>query len=161
MTSEKQQELFGEFNNLENRNKLFGKGALPEKTFTFTFSRDKLMLIGLGFIVLLAVIFALGFEQGKGRETRQETQAATPEAKKPAMQAKLKSYTIQVATFKSRELAQEEAAKLKKKGFSTITIAATNGLYQIWIGEFSDQKEASQTLSALKKLYKDCYIRKR
>lgn len=176
MTTEKQPELFGEFKDLETKNKLFGKGIFPEKTFTFTFSRDKLILVGLGFIVLLATIFALGFEQGKRKasikrvitmpalKAKQEILTAAPalEAKKSAAQPESKPYTIQVATFKSKELAQQEVSKLKKKGFSTtITITAINGLYQIWTGEFADYKEASQTLSTLKKIYKDCYIRKR
>lgn len=173
-----QQELFDEFKDRDAKKRLIGKGVLPDKAFVFTFGYEKVILVILGFIIILAITFAFGFERGKKtifvkRVTTQpitvKAAAAKPTAAKPIAvkvpapilkQVVQRPYTIQVATFKSKQYAQEEAEKLRKKGFPT-TIIGINGLYEVWAGEYSDQKEASQALSMLSKIYKDCYIRKR
>ncbi|MDD5449268.1 MAG: SPOR domain-containing protein [Candidatus Omnitrophica bacterium] len=176
MSIEKQSELFGEFKNQEERGSLLNKGAFPEKSFTFILSRDKLILVSVGLIILLIIVFALGFEKGKGRTALSSRPAAAPaqrqvyapapvplqEAKKPAAQQPqaLKPYTIQVATFKSKDLAQQETAKLKKLGFPAVILEG-NGLYEVRVGEFADTKAATSALNTLKRVYKDCYIRKR
>jgi len=188
MTAEKQPELFGEFKEAQAASRFFGKGELPEKTVVFTFTREKLILSILGAIVILAVVFAFGFEQGKknilAKLTRRPAAqpvmarpntAAEPvnmkAAKAPVMQeaprpaqvkpkAALKPYTIQVATFRSKDYAMQEAIKLRNKGFST-SIIGINGLYQVWAGDYSSTKEAEQALNTLKKAYNGCYIRKR
>ena len=171
---EKQQELFTEFKDRETKKKFFGKGLLPDKTLAIFLTRERLILTALGFIVILAIMFAFGFECGKKTaapplpavSTKERNlfkpalKSRPPEVKKEIPRQTIKPYTIQVATFKSKEIMQEEVAKLKSKGFST-TVIGINGLYEVWVGEYADMNEATKALSLLKKTYKDCLIRKR
>jgi cell division protein FtsN len=197
---EKQPELFNEFSDAGIKNKPFGKGIFPERTFTLTFTHEKLIMLAIISILTLAVVFVFGFEKGKkGRlaknsaaqpiiakslpaaqsapvakvskaeyktpsqsqqSAQQVRKQATEETKKVSVSTLVKPYTIQVATFKSRELMQQEAIKLKKKGFATVVIES-DGKYRICVGEYANSKEALQTLSALQKIYKDCFLRKR
>ena len=190
MTAEKQPELFGEFKKVQAPPRFFGKGELPEKIVVFTFTREKFILSILGAIVILAVVFAFGFEQGKkniltkftrrvvvqpvpamvqpstatapinAKATRPITTQSAPRPAPVKTKVAPKPYTIQVATFRSKEYAQEETVNLKNKGFST-SIIGVNGLYQVWAGEYSSTKEAERALNTLKKAYNGCYIRKR
>jgi hypothetical protein len=160
---EKQPELFGEFREPEIKKNIFQGGALPEKTFVFAFSREKLILFSIGFIIALAVMFAVGFEKGKKsalyknvvRQARVVN--VNPELPKTALP---KPYTIQVATYRLKELAQKEGIKIKSKGFPVVIIGV-NGVYQILVGEYSTEKDAQQALTILKRTYSGSYIRKR
>jgi len=176
MTIEKQPELFGEFKETRAEPGFFGKGQMPDKVVVFTFTREKFILLILGSVVALAVVFAFGFERGKKSVLAKRVIVqpspikagvnripVTQEIPQPApLKPKIapKPYTIQVATFKSKEYAQQEAVKLRNKGFST-TIIGINGLYQVWAGDYATTKEAEQSLNMLKKAYNGCYIRKR
>jgi len=169
---EKQQELFNDFKDGQGGNKPPSKNILPNKTFTLVFSYDKLIIAAIVSIGILTIVFALGFEKGKGRAApapkSYNEPKVPPVSQKPITQTvnealprdNSKAYTIQVASFKSKETAQQEALKLTKKGFST-TIVGINSFYVVWVGEFSNANEASKTLAVLKKIYNDCYLRKR
>lgn len=175
---EKQEELFNEFKEGAERKKGFGKELFPQKVFTIALGYEKLILAILCFIIILVVTFAFGFERGKrsvfARQPSPQPVAKVPATYVPPKQAAPqpkkylpqptptlpKPYTIQVATFKSKEYALQEVEKLRKRGFLT-TLIGINGLYVLTVGEYSDQKEASQTLSVLRKTYGDCEIRKR
>lgn len=168
MTQERQQELFGEFK-AEKERRPFGKGFFPDKTFSFTFTYEKLIMIIVGSIIFTTIIFAFGFEKGRRaaftrrsapRAVSTTPQAPTP-ATRPASPATEKTiYMIKVATFKSKEYAQQEAQKLRKKKFPT-TIIGISGFYQVYAGEYSEMKDALGALNVLRKVYPDCEIRKR
>ena len=160
---EKQPELFGEFRESEQKKNGFLRGAPPEKTFVFTFSREKLILSFIAFIIAMAIMFAIGFEKGrKSAASRNVVRQArmvniNPE---PSRTVLPKPFTIQVATYRSRESAQKEGIKIKGRGFPVIIIGI-NGLYQILVGEYSTERDAQQALNVLKKTYSGSYIRKR
>jgi len=68
-------------------------------------------------------------------------------------------YTIQVASFKKEEYANQEASDLRKKGYQIFVIA--KGSYSIvCVGKFSQERQAQTTLSQLKRKYKDSLIRR-
>ncbi|MDD5238565.1 MAG: SPOR domain-containing protein [Candidatus Omnitrophica bacterium] len=68
-------------------------------------------------------------------------------------------FTIQLASFKTKALAQKEAGALEKKGFSTLIL--TKGKYMVLcVGKFPKKETAQSSLSELRKRYKDCYIRR-
>lgn len=68
-------------------------------------------------------------------------------------------FTIQLASFKTKALAQKEAGALEKKGLSALVL--TKGKYTILcVGNFTKKETAQSSLSELKKQYKDCYIRR-
>ncbi len=149
----RQRELFTEFENADIKPRAFTKGLLPERTFSFNFGYEKLILAAIGFIVITSVVFALGFECGRNgaRPKREGVQRPLPQEA---------PYTILVATFRSNQFARQEVEKLKAKGFPAV-IFASNGLYKVCVGEYADMKSALQVLNALKKFYTDCSIRKR
>lgn len=190
---EKQPELFTEFKEGQAEKKVFTKSFIPDRTFVIAFTYEKLILAVLGLLVSLAVVFAFGFEYGKGRGAVRRIAVVQPKlvqpqpvtvqqvpprvetprqvAKQPVALAKqaapaktapvkAKPYTIQVATFRSRDLAQQEVTLLKQKGFGAQAVNM-NGFYEVWVGEFTDSKDASLILGKLRKLYKDCFLKKK
>lgn len=143
---EKQPELFGEFRESERKKSIFQGGTAPEKIFVFAFSKEKLILFFIAFIIALAIMFAVGFEKG-GKSVLSKNVLPKP-------------YTIQVATYRSKESAQQEGMKIKGRGFPVVIIGI-NGVYQILVGEYATEKDAKQALNVLKKTYNGPYIRKR
>lgn len=171
--AEPQKELFDEFNESGKTRPSLGKKLIPEKTFTINIAYDKLIVVALAAIITLSLMFAFGFEQGRQSIFRKvrlnqcrtpkavvAPAAAAPRQGAPKERAAAKPYVIQLATYKSKELVQKEMEALKKKNLP-VTVLGVNGRYEIWVGEYADPKEATATLNALKKSYKDCYIRKR
>ncbi|MFA5261905.1 MAG: SPOR domain-containing protein [Candidatus Omnitrophota bacterium] len=70
-----------------------------------------------------------------------------------------KFYTIQVASFKKRTMAQKEAMQLQDKGYDIIVVP--KGQYSIvCVGKFPVEEEARVVSQELKKKYKDCLIRR-
>ena len=73
--------------------------------------------------------------------------------------AKDSNYTIQVASYKSQDRANQEATVLKKKGFESLVML--KGDYSILcIGKFDEFVEAKKFLNRLKNQYKDCLVRR-
>jgi len=69
------------------------------------------------------------------------------------------SYTIQVATYKDKTRAQQEAQQLKKKGFYVLTLSKS-GYTILCIGSFNSKDKANAKLSEIKKKYSDSYVRR-
>jgi len=92
------------------------------------------------------------------------TEAKTDSIKKesvnlPAQNIKPGNYTIQIASFKDRSRAEQEAERFKKKGLETIILS--KGQYTIvCVGHFSNKESARSLLVDLKKSYNDCYLRR-
>jgi hypothetical protein len=73
--------------------------------------------------------------------------------------AKLQNYTIQLASYQSKNLAQKEAGALKKKGLAPLVLS--KGSYSILcVGSFNSKETAKPLLSQLKKKYQDSFIRR-
>ncbi|MFA5362540.1 MAG: SPOR domain-containing protein [Candidatus Omnitrophota bacterium] len=69
------------------------------------------------------------------------------------------SFTIQLATFKTKASAQREKAALQQTGHPVYV--TSKGKYTVLsIGNFSDKEAATPFLSELKKNYQDCFIRR-
>ncbi len=68
-------------------------------------------------------------------------------------------YTIQVASFKKQEYANQEALLLKQKGYEIFVLS--KGEHSIvCVGRFLLQKQAESFSARLKKQYKDCLVRR-
>jgi len=84
--------------------------------------------------------------------------ALVQNAKKP-VEPPGNAYTIQLASYKSRSLAQKEAELLKKKGFLPSVI--TKGSYTILcVGKFPSKETAQSQLVQLTKRYQGCHLRR-
>ncbi|MDD5347540.1 MAG: SPOR domain-containing protein [Candidatus Omnitrophica bacterium] len=69
------------------------------------------------------------------------------------------SYTIQVASYKNRQGAELEIARLRKSGLTPMV--RKSGSYTIvCVGQFTNQDKARSLLTQLKSKYRDCYIRR-
>ncbi|MFA5373390.1 MAG: SPOR domain-containing protein [Candidatus Omnitrophota bacterium] len=68
-------------------------------------------------------------------------------------------FTIQVATYVTRSSAQNESAKLEKRGFAPV-IVSKGGYNIICVGSFTKKEMAKSLLSKLRQNYRDCYIRR-
>jgi septal ring-binding cell division protein DamX len=145
---------------------------------------EKIILIIMGFIVIAVVSFSLGVEKGRflapqAPAAKLDTASNIPTAgqKQEALIAKTKplitnpaqaqeissskpgNYTIQLASFQSKNLAQKEAGALKKTGLTPLVIS--KGSYSVLcVGSFNSKETAKALLSQLRKKYQDSFIRR-
>lgn len=68
-------------------------------------------------------------------------------------------YTVQVASFKNKVLAEKEKLTLEKKGFQ-VYLVAKNKFVIVCVGSFENKDTAQLSLRQLKRFYGDCLIRK-
>jgi len=69
------------------------------------------------------------------------------------------NFTIQVATYQDKAHADKEAATLRKKGL--LPLVLSKGHFAVlYVGNFSNKETAKQILTELRKVYRDCFIRR-
>ena len=108
---------------------------------------EKVTLLIMGMVLLSIISFSVGVEKGKRLALTGNNNASGD------------AYTIQLATFKNKELALRQAQLLTKNGFSPV--AFTKGSYVILcVGKFSNQESAQPLLSKLQRTYANCRIRR-
>jgi hypothetical protein len=142
-------------------------------------SHEKILLSIIAVLTTAIIAFSLGVERGKRAVlnelrkplvlSRSQAPAALPqvivrreEAVKQvtvAFPRQPGSYTIQVASFKTRVNAQKEAEFLKKKGF-TASIFNKGAYVILCVGNFPDKEAAQPLLAELNKRYGSCSIRR-
>lgn len=95
-------------------------------------------------------------------ETKPAQPAAEAEVKKAISQPKVLSqkFTIQAVAYRSKKKAQDDMVILSKKGFSPFIVVGGD-YYQVCAGEYASKEEAMKDYEKIRKLYKDCFIRKR
>lgn len=136
---------------------------------------ERIILLMIGFIITGVISFSLGVEKGrhlamlpdvvreisqpaiqkpKAIEESPKAIEASPKIKEPTI-----GYTIQVASYQTKTLAQKEMEILKQKGL--LSLILTKGSYTVvCVGHFSNREMAKSILTELKKRYRDCYIRR-
>lgn len=149
---------------------------------------EKAVLIIICFITTAIISFSLGVEKGKRIVSSNmllerarlpmpaQPVVSMPELKQEAgnsdkpvrivkpkeeAQKNIKGYTIQVASYKTKEYAKREAESLKRRGLSTLFL--NKGRYTVLcVGNFSNRNAAESLLSELKKQkrYAGCLIRR-
>lgn len=154
----------------------------------YIWAYEKAILITIGLLATGLVSFSLGVEKGKrlmmlktdsrldiALMSKQKYQPQQPVksntegpinqngesqlAIKNELKEYIEKYTIQVASYRARPHAQEEAEALKKRGLSTFVLS--KGKFSIvCVGNFPKQEAARPLLTQLKKRYRDCYIRR-
>jgi hypothetical protein len=185
-TQKQQQELFDEFVVVKKtRGRFFGvlnkfnKPIFQQHCLSLSVSYEILIMALIGVVLVASIIFALGVERGRSLNSSEvempvpiqpvvaapDPEPAAPvvlapkpaEAVKPAAD---KPYTIQVALYKTRELADRENSRIKGMGYST-DIIKKGSYYILCVGSFVSKDAAKQTFATLEKKYKGCLIRKR
>jgi hypothetical protein len=108
---------------------------------------EKVMLLIMGVVLISIISFSLGVENGKRVGwVKNNTVDRT-------------GYTIQVATFKNRQLALLEAQALLKEGLAPM-VFAKEGYIILCVGKFSNQESAQPLLIQLQRTYAGCRIRR-
>lgn len=183
-----QKELFEEFVEADKKKHLKAK-FWPGPKRTITLSYEHLIFIAMAFIITAAVFFSLGAERGKRlqvkslalveKESRQtpvqiaeilepvQKEAATKE-EKAGLQPKeaggkkevVSVYTVQVASYVKKDSADQEAQRLKEKGLKPFVFLSGN-YYIVCGGEFKSKTEAASEQKRLRKIYPDCYVRRK
>ena len=85
-----------------------------------------------------------------------KSEPVVPVAQKIQVQG---NYTIQVASYKTKESAQKEAATLKKKGLPALVLPKGNYVI-LCVGNFTNKEKAQAMIAELSKRYKGCYLRR-
>lgn len=132
-------------------------------------------------IVIAVVSYSLGVERGRRLEflkansrldmaarvtIQPQVQQPAPVIEKqsvitdePGGQLSANNYTIQVASYRTRAIAQKEAGFLRKKGLSCVLLSK-GGYVILCVGNFPNKEKARIYLAQLRKTYKDCFIRR-
>lgn len=176
-----QKELFEEFVEVEKRRHF--KPMLHSKPGrSFNLSYEYLVFILIAFIMIAVISFSLGVEKGKSiglkrASLKAEVRSQSIEQTEPLPKAvpngsgkeaedkveesapAKSGYTIQVASYVKKEVAEREADSLKKKGYNAFAMPSGR-YYIVCVGKFSDIKKASSEKDRLRRLYSDCYIKK-
>ena len=71
-----------------------------------------------------------------------------------------KPYTIQLIAYKKRELADQEAAALRRSGYVS-SIVPSGDYYQVCVGQYTNMEEAKKDLKWFGARYKDRFLRRR
>ncbi len=175
-----QLELFSELKSHSESGKRMGNPF-----FAYIWNYEKIILIIIGFIITGIVSFSLGVVKGQriimlktnsnidiattaqprvSVQTTEENLIQSPVVKENIIKETkpkeyIQTYTIQVASYKTKTHAQKEAQNLTKKGMSALVLS--KGPYTILcVGNFSDKVTAKSLLLELKKRYRDCFIRR-
>ncbi|MFA5335639.1 MAG: SPOR domain-containing protein [Candidatus Omnitrophota bacterium] len=167
----------------------FNKPLFPQHKLNLSVPYEVLAVALMGLLVLGAIVFALGVERGRGLAgtdisaataelaavpepvvaapvepvTIQVAEAPKPVAAptaRPTAKPTAKPYTIQVASYKARDMADKELSRLKGQGYNA-EVVKKGSYYILCAGSFESKDAAKQTFAAMQKKYKGCIIRKR
>lgn len=72
---------------------------------------------------------------------------------------KTPTYTVQVATFKQKALAEKEMSRLKKLNYNSFS-KVKGKFHLVFVGNYSSKEQAGQDLKELRNIYKDCFVKK-
>lgn len=92
-----------------------------------------------------------------GAEGQQQA-LATPEKETLPPKA-IRSYAVQVATYKREELAQRELKRLELEGYNSF-VGRRGRYFEVCVGPYSNKADAEASLKALRKRYQDCLLRR-
>ncbi|HTL69821.1 MAG TPA: SPOR domain-containing protein [Candidatus Eisenbacteria bacterium] len=98
--------------------------------------------------------------QGPAVSPAQPVNPATVAAPAPAAADSAKPYTIQLVTYKKRDLAEKEVAALRRSGYWSIVIPSGD-YYQVCVGQYASMEDAKKDLRIFGTRYKDRFLRRR
>ncbi len=185
---ETQQELFQEFSEKSNRTERLPSVTKTQKPILLSTNIEQIILAGILLILSLCLVFFLGVLRGQSLSrsrtpTAIETRTAgpgaieaalvrpiirTPEIKPPSAPAAAlpvgqnlnKPYTIQLVTYKKKELAEKDVAEFRRRGVAAMIITSAD-YYQVCAGQYLNKGEAKKDLKLFSARYRDCFLRRR
>ena len=189
---ELQPELFTEFSREPKKPERLPQITRTQKPIFLSTTVEQIILISILLILAGCLIFFLGVLRGKALGVQKKTaservavqtepapvphRAAPPAAsvqptpvpavkavEKPPLNADIaRPYTIQLVTYKKKDLADKEVAGLQKAGFYSFLIPS-GSYYQVCVGQYQNKDDAKKDIKILgsKYKYKDSFLRRR
>ncbi|MBI3315903.1 MAG: SPOR domain-containing protein [Candidatus Omnitrophica bacterium] len=187
---ETQQELFQQFSGEANRpHGHFPSLAKSQKPILFSTSLEQVILAVIVAILAGCLVFFLGVLRGKVLAVSERVlpvQSASPSsslprpvpravtvapAQKPVVVLQTRSvaptavdlakpYTIQLVTYKKKDLAEQAVAALRRSGFYAMIIPSQD-YFQVCAGQYENKDAAKKDLRFFGGRYKDCFLRRR
>lgn len=175
--AETQQELFQEFSTAPKKPERFPSIAKSHKPILISTTLEQVLLVSIISVLVLCGVFFVGVLRGKGLRgvpMEQTPQVAVPQTRMPANAVTVsvpvrsasgasvadKPYTLQVMTYRKKEYAEVEAAKIRKLGHMSFILS--NGEYfAVCVGQYASKEEARTDRAYFLSRYKDCFLRRR
>ncbi len=182
---ETQQEFFVEFAKETKKPERFTSISRTQKPIFLSVSVEQALLAGILAILICCLMFFLGIVRGKALIPPEPASVAAvqniqkpsavlsaaavevprPELKPPPNKISFKPdptkpYTIQLVTYKKKDLAEKEVNALKKSGFYSFIIPSGD-YYQVCVGQYISKENAGKDLKTVGVKYKDCFLRRR
>jgi len=170
---ETQQELFQEFSEKSNRPERLPSVTKTQKPILLSTNIEQIILAGILLILSFCLMFFLGVLRGQSLSRSRtpvaiETRTAEPEIKPPSAPAAAlpvgqnlnKPYTIQLVTYKKKELAEKDVAEFRRRGVAAMIITSGD-YYQVCAGQYFNKEEAKKDLKLFSARYRDCFLRRR
>jgi len=177
MSGEYQKEFFNEFQREKGKIETIARRITKrQKKLYLNIPLENIVFTAIIVLLFVIVSFALGVERGRKLNIKQtasiETESVLPEKKflsekkelpaeeKPVVNKVLdKRYTVQLVSFRKEKVAEEEKAKLLKKGIDAFVVRS-GSWYQLCAGGYPNMKEAEKAKEQFVKDYKGCFIKK-
>lgn len=70
-------------------------------------------------------------------------------------------FTVQIASYKTRDMAEKELNRLKQKGYSSGDIIKKGNYFILCVGSYATKDDAQKAVTVWERQYKGCIIRKR
>ncbi|MFH1995641.1 MAG: SPOR domain-containing protein [Candidatus Omnitrophota bacterium] len=183
-----QKELFEDFEN-QRKPSLRRFQAIVPLASSVNIPVERIVFAGIGVIMAMVVMFALGVEKGKTAAVREvqepekparaaESVVVMPEPRlKPVIEIGVLEpnqadttpvdkpgtpeplYTIQAVTFKTRSAANRAIKSLENDGYQPY-VKASGDYLQVCVGRYPTKQEAENDRAKLLKTFGDCYIKK-
>lgn len=171
---ETQQEFFPGFSKA-------GKGAgrpvyesKLQKPILITTSIEQIILTGILLILVACFVFFLGVVRGKALGAGKQEALVVMDRSHVApkiepvnvsrttilVQDPDKPYTIQLVTYKKQDLAEKEAANLRRSGYFSL-IVPNGEFFEVRAGQYASKEEAKKDLKFFTSRYPGCYLRRR
>ena len=185
---ESQKELFQEFSGEIKKTDRFPSLARSQKPVLVSTSVEQIIFCGILAILILCFMFFLGVLRGKGLGgaeiheakpvslVRPESSAASASslslpvsvaAPAPTKAVEItrapdlsRPYTIVLATYKKKALADKEAVSLKKSGTPAFVVSSGD-YFVVCAGQYANISEAKKDLKMLGARYKGCFLKRR
>jgi len=177
-----QGEFFDEYKAAHQPKSLFSQPEIPAPSVgkKLTITKEIAILVLIVILILMAVAYSMGIERGsKNKNTEpaevklaeikvkeiappaaEPVKELLPEETVAVVEEIIRPYGIQVISFKSDSLAQEEMDELKARGYKSF-MKKIGRYYEVSVGEFLNRQEAEPTIEELKSVYPDCYLIRR
>lgn len=171
---ETQREFFQEFAKESKKPERFPSIHKAQKPVLLNTSVEQLVFMGIVSILALCFTFFLGVLKGRGASPTASPGAVVrpvPQVKREAAEVTRppepvraqfpdKPYTIQLVTYKNRDLANKEITGLRRKGYFAVIIPSGD-YFQVCAGLYKTNDEAKRDLKLFAPAYKGCFLRPR